>query len=217
MRRTFTCLLGSSFLLGGCVGADADTTARVGGPDVVTTVSDRAADAPPPPRPAASARASTDLLASAKPQAPPTDAPAMDACGPVVPPAGYERCGAIEVVGGPPCEIECWRDRQVAQPDPCCPAPVHGAIFGKTGLLLEADACSGVPPSCADDGRHIQSAEVGFHFFADKSPREILLVAGGCEMRAMLHGYVPDGVAAWTGCSVAKRFRWDGARFTLVP
>jgi hypothetical protein len=40
-------------------------------------------------------------------------------------------------------------------------------------------------------------------------PPEVIVVEGGCEARAMMHGYVPPGVAAWTGCS-HLRYRWDG-------
>ncbi len=142
----------------------------------------------------------------------------MENCEPKSAPAGYENCEAVEVIGGPPCELECWRERKVAAktPDPCCKMPTHGALFGKNGLLVETDACSYVDPSCAHTSDPIKSAETGFRFFSDSDPREVLLVQGGCEMRAMSHGYVPSGVAAWTGCAVAKRFRWNGSRFTLV-
>jgi hypothetical protein len=136
-------------------------------------------------------------------------------CEPEDPPAGYEDCNPIEVVGGPPCELECWRPRPVSKPDSCCKNPVHGAIFSKGKPLVEADACKYVDPSCAHF--EVKSVEAGFHFYRDSDPREVLLVQGGCEMRAMSHGYVPPGVAAWTGCTVAKRFRWNGTRFTPVP
>lgn len=142
----------------------------------------------------------------------------MASCEPSSPPEGYSDCTPIEIVGGPPCELECWRERKVASgvKDRCCEHPKHGAIFGKSGLLVEADACKYVDPSCAHTS-DLKSIEAKFRFYSDSSPREVLLVQGGCEMRAMGHGYVPKGVAAWTGCGVAKRFRWDGARFVLVP
>ena len=145
------------------------------------------------------------------------DSATPPACEPRDPPAGYQDCDPIEVVGGPPCELECWRDRKVARAskDECCGTPVHGAIFGEKGALVEADACAHVSPGCADT-LISKSTQLGFHFYPDSEPPEVLLVQGGCESRAMGHGYVPSVVAAWTGCPVAKRFRWNGKRFDVV-
>lgn len=103
----------------------------------------------------------------------------------------------------------------MAKTDTCCEHPVRGAIFGEKGALLEVDACAYVAPECAHTSK-VKSVEDGFHFYSDVEPRELLLVQGGCEMRAMMHGYVPKGVAAWTGCPVVKRFRWNGKRFDPV-
>lgn len=78
--------------------------------------------------------------------------------------------------------------------------------------LLRVRACEFVPPDCADVHGH-GSMDAHLRVLSG-SPPEIVLVEGGCEARAMAHGYVPDGVAAWTGC-VHRRFRWDGER--LAP
>lgn len=168
-----------------------------------------------PNRPAfeASARVRDDAPADSASAEPPDP---MASCEPKAPPAGWENCEAVEVTGEGPCELECWRERKVTTKTACCESPVRGAIFGKSGVLVETDACAYVDPSCAHSSEKIQSAESGFHLQADADPRELVLVQGGCEMRAMSHGYVPSGVAAWTGCAVAKRFRWNGSRFTLV-
>ena len=138
-------------------------------------------------------------------------------CAPRDAPKGWDAdtCEPREIVGGAPCELECWR-RRPAKTEPCCEAPVEGALFGEKGQLLSVKACAHVSPNCAHTST-LKSTESGFHFYSDSDPREVVLVQGGCEMRAMGHGYVPDGVAAWTGCPVAQRFRWNGSRFDVVP
>jgi len=73
--------------------------------------------------------------------------------------------------------------------------------------LLRVGACEFVPPDCADvHGHGFMDAQLRV---LSASPPELLLVEGGCESRALAHGYVPDGVAAWSGC-VHRRWRWDG-------
>lgn len=47
------------------------------------------------------------------------------------------------------------------------------------------------------------------------SPPEVLIVEGGCEMRAQMHGYVPPGQPAWPGC-VHRRYQWNGSAFVEV-
>lgn len=47
------------------------------------------------------------------------------------------------------------------------------------------------------------------------SPPDLIVVEGGCEDRAIMHGYVPPGVAAWTGCKY-RRYRWNGQEIKLV-
>ena len=82
--------------------------------------------------------------------------------------------------------------------------------------LLTLNACTIVPPDCADmhghgnmdAGLRVLDAEPG-------TPPDVIFVEGGCEMRAQLHGYVPPGVAAWTGCE-HKRFRWNGSAMAEV-
>ena len=43
------------------------------------------------------------------------------------------------------------------------------------------------------------------------SPPEVVVVEGGCEARAIAHGYVPPGVAAWVGCK-HDIYKWNGKR-----
>lgn len=215
MRRSSFKLAAVNGFLAACAGSDPDIVAS----DALGTSTPTGDTAAKPTVSALAASAYTmpsDASATSTPASTST-APTMASCEPSSPPAGYTECAAIEVIGGPPCELECWRERKGATKDRCCEAPMHGAIFGKAGLLVEADACQHVDPNCAHTSDPIKSAEANFRFYSDSSPREVLLVQGGCEMRAMGHGYVPPGVAAWTGCAVAKRFRWDGARFVIVP
>jgi hypothetical protein len=217
MRRPSFKLAAASVFIAACAGGDPAPVASDGA-STPTSTGDTAA----PPRLSAVAASAHSMppeasAASGSAATPAPTTPTMASCEPSSPPAGYTECDAIEVIGGPPCELECWRERTGVAKDRCCEAPMHGAIFGKGGLLVEADACQHVDPNCAHTSNPIKSAEARFRFYSDSSPREVLLVQGGCEMRAMGHGYVPAGVAAWTGCAVAKRFRWDGARFVIVP
>jgi len=76
-------------------------------------------------------------------------------------------------------------------------------------MLLGLAACSFVPPNCAHaHGHGNMDSELRV---LDGSPPEVVFVEGGCEMRAMAHGYVPSGVAAWTGCR-HEIYQWDGKR-----
>lgn len=164
------------------------------------------------PAPAPSPDVSATAAASEEPVA---DEPSdIATCVPSAPPKGYEHCSPLEAVGGSPCELECERPRTLQPKDPCCEDPVHVALFGANGTLLELDTCGFVSPECFDKGRGKLPARE-LHVVGGAVP-EIIVVEGGCEMRAMAHGYVPSGVAAWTGCGEKFRFRWNGTRFSRV-
>jgi len=76
--------------------------------------------------------------------------------------------------------------------------------------LLRVAACTIVPPECADRHGH-GFMDPNLRVFAGPQA-EVIVVEGGCEMRATMHGYVPPGVEAWSGC-VHKRYTWDGTDF----
>jgi hypothetical protein len=78
---------------------------------------------------------------------------------------------------------------------------------GKRAILRVA-TCDFVPPDCAHRHGHgnMDSELRVLH----GSPPTVILVEGGCEARALMHGYVPPGVAAWTGCE-HRRYRWNGS------
>lgn len=156
----------------------------------------------PPPEPLASQSPTALPAASTPPSA--SSADESPACPPPAPP--FADCFAVELTGAPPCETICQRKRSAA-PQRCCEGPVDLVISSGTQELLRVPACTFVLPECA----HVHG-----HGFMDAhphvlegSPPEIVVVEGGCEARAMMHGYVPPGVAAWTGC-VHQRYHWDG-------
>jgi len=133
-------------------------------------------------------------------------------CPEVVPAPGFSECRAVELTGAMPCEAVCQRPRK-AKASRCCENPVEVVVLSGTRALLRLDACGFVPPSCASmHGHGNMDARLRV---LDGPPKELVFVEGGCESRALAHGYVPPGVAAWSGC-VHRRYRWDGARFTKV-
>ena len=139
--------------------------------------------------------------------APPAPDPVI--CEPATPVAGFDDCEAVEVTGEPPCEAFCRRPRRLSAPNRCCERPVEVVVLSGVRVLLRVAACDFVPPDCADVHGH-GNMDSDLRVLQGPPP-EILVVEGGCEMRAMAHGYVPPGVAAWTGCR-HKRYRWDGKR-----
>ncbi|MBI4955818.1 MAG: hypothetical protein HY908_27615 [Myxococcales bacterium] len=138
-------------------------------------------------------------------------------CAPVATPAGFAECSWVELTGAPPCEAVCVRPRAAA-PTKCCERPVEVVAFVGTREVLRRAACSFVPPDCAHSHGHgNMDAEPRFAQAAGQQALDLVIVEGGCEMRAILHGYVPPGVAAWTGCE-HERYRWDGrALVRLAP
>ena len=136
-----------------------------------------------------------------------TSEPVED-CPPAPERAGFESCLAVELTGSAPCEAICRQARQAAQ-DPCCEDPVDVVIFTDTRELLRKAACSFVPPDCAHQHGH-GNMDANLRVL-DGPPVEVIIVEGGCEDRAMMHGYVPAGVAAWSGCN-HQRYRWNGDR-----
>ena len=118
----------------------------------------------------------------------------------------------MELTGAPPCELVCQQKRN-ATPNRCCEGPVDIVITSGGRELLREAACRFVLPECAHVHGH--GFMDGHLRVLDGSPPDIVVVEGGCEVRAMMHGYVPPGVAAWTGC-VHKRRRWDGKAFVLL-
>ena len=119
-----------------------------------------------------------------------------------------------DLTGALPCEDICLRPRTLATEDPCCDGPVEVAVLTGSQVLFRAEACRHVPPQCANTHGH---GRMDAHLrVLPGSPPELLLVEGGCEARALMHGYVPPGVAAWTGCR-HTRYRWNGQRFVAQP
>ena len=144
-----------------------------------------------------------------------TAQPAADlACAPAQAHAGYSECQAAEVTGALPCEDICLRPRTLATEDPCCDGPVEVAVLTGSQVLFRAEACRHVPPQCANTHGHGRM-DAHLRVLPGSLP-ELLLVEGGCEARALMHGYVPPGVAAWTGCR-HTRYRWNGQRFVAQP
>ena len=86
-------------------------------------------------------------------------------------------------------------------------------VFAGVDELLRVPACEFVPPDCAHTHGH-GNWDARLRVLPGP-PIDLVLVEGGCEDRAMLHGYVPAGVAAWTGC-VHRRYSWDGERLADV-
>lgn len=144
---------------------------------------------------------------SPAPQQPTASKTAPQVCPPAPAIAGYASCDAVEVTGAAPCEAICSRPRKVAPADKCCTDPVEVAVLSGTRVLLRVDACSFVPPECAHVHGHGRM-DASLRVLAGPPP-EVIVVEGGCEARAMMHGYVPPGVAAWTGCR-HTRYRWNG-------
>lgn len=153
----------------------------------------------PSAEPAASASAAPSALATA-----PAACPTIDA------PPGYESCEAAELTGEGPCEAICVRPRKTSAQSRCCEAPVEIVILSGKKPLLRLNACSFVPPSCAHVHGH-GNMDAQLRVLSGMPP-DVVFVEGGCEARAMAHGYVPPGVAAWSGCR-HQRYRWDGKRF----
>ena len=122
--------------------------------------------------------------------------------------AGFENCRAVELTGTAPCEAICTQARSAPKSD-CCVDPVDAVIFANTQELLRVSACSFVAPECADAHGH-GNMDADLHVL-EGPPAEVVVVEGGCEARAVMHGYVPAGVAAWSGCN-HKRYGWDGSR-----
>lgn len=121
---------------------------------------------------------------------------------------GFDDCWAVELTGAGPCEDVC-RQRSSARASKCCEDPTEVVVFSGPTELLRVSACESVPPECGDvHGHGNMDAQLRV---LTGPPVELVVVEGGCEMRALAHGYVPDGVAAWTGC-IHQRYRWDGER-----
>ncbi len=160
-------------------------------------------------------RAFVDAPLGAAPTVARTAQPAAAlACAPAQAHAGYSECQAAELTGALPCEDICLRPRTLATEDPCCDGPVEVAVLTGSQVLFRAEACRHVPPQCANTHGH---GRMDAHLrVLPGSPPELLLVEGGCEARALMHGYVPPGVAAWTGCR-HTRYRWNGQRFVAQP
>jgi hypothetical protein len=144
---------------------------------------------------------------SVEPVADPTEQDPVE-CPPASERAGFERCVAVELTGAAPCEAICSQARRAA-PSRCCDDPVDAVIFSGERELLRVAACGFVSPECAHQHGH---GNMDANLRVLEGPTEVVVVEGGCEARAMMHGYVPPGVAAWTGCD-HTRYRWDGERF----
>lgn len=169
----------------------------------VTTASSSTPEPAPSATPAPSAAVTVAPSASshvAEKAAPP-------ACPPAPEVAGFSSCEAVEVTGAAPCEAICKRPRKVAQANACCVDPVEVVVQSGTSVLLRVAACEFVPPECAHVHGH-GNMDASLRVLAGPQP-EVVVVEGGCEMRAIMHGYVPPGAAAWTGCN-HQRYRWDG-------
>lgn len=132
------------------------------------------------------------------------------ACAPPPPVAGFVSCEAVELTGAAPCEAICRRPRPLGQPDPCCEGPTEIAILSGSRTLLRIPACAQVPLQCANTHGHGRM-DARLRILPG-TPPEVLVVEGGCEARALMHGYVPPGVAAWTGCR-HTRYHWNGQTF----
>jgi len=153
------------------------------------------------PEPVATAEAEPVATVEPKPEVP--------ECPPIEPSAGFTDCRAVELTGAAPCEAICERPRRIAKPSHCCERPVDVVVLSGARVLLHVAACSFVSPKCAHTHGH-GNMDSDLRVL-DGSPPEVVVVEGGCEMRAMAHGYVPAGVAAWTGCR-HERYQWDGNR-----
>lgn len=152
---------------------------------------------------------------------PPVEPTAPDAAAPPVvkaecaeaePAPGFSECRAVELTGEAPCESICQRPR-AAKATRCCEGPVEVVVLSGQRTLLRLDACTFVPPSCAHVHGH---GNMDAHLrVLTGQPKELVFVEGGCEARALAHGYVPPGVAAFSGC-VHQRYRWDGTKLAKV-
>jgi hypothetical protein len=136
---------------------------------------------------------------------------AAPACAALAPPLAD--CTAAELTGSLPCEAICQRKRTAAQ-NRCCVDPVDIVVLSGNSEILRVPACQFVPPECANVHGH-GFMDSGLRILSG-SPPEVIVVEGGCEMRAMMHGYVPPGVAAWSGCR-HDRYRWDGKVLAPLP
>lgn len=149
-----------------------------------------------------------------EPAAPDAAAPpaAKAECPEVEPAPGFSECRAVELTGEEPCESICQRPRP-AKATRCCEGPVEVVVLSGKRTLLRFDACTFVSPSCAHVHGH---GNMDAHLrVLEGPPKELIFVEGGCEARALAHGYVPRGVAAFSGC-VHQRYRWDGAQLSKV-
>lgn len=161
--------------------------------------------------PTASAEPAAETSPPASRPAPaPKPAPnkaAPSSCPPAPAVPEFTSCEAVEITGAPPCEALCKRPRKVAPADKCCTDPVEVAVLSGTRVLLRVDACSFVPPECANVHGHGRM-DARLRVLQGPQP-ELIVVEGGCEMRAVMHRYVPAGVAPWVGCRHV-RYRWNG-------
>lgn len=123
----------------------------------------------------------------AEPPPPQADAskPAPPKCPPAPTIAGYESCEAAEITGNAPCEAICTRPQKLAAADPCCTDPIEVAVIGGTRVLLRVEACSFVPPQCTHVHGHGRM-DANVRVLSGPTP-EVLVVEGGCEMRATSH------------------------------
>ena len=187
-------------------------------PLACTPASPPATQAPNPPssaRTSTSAKPVTVAIAPAPTvsEETTTDEPPADPepaeCPPAETRAGFEHCEAVEITGAPPCETICWRPRQAAE-NKCCSGPVDAVVAVGDRDLLVVPACEFVPPDCANRHGH-GNMDADLRVLKGPPP-EVIVVEGGCEARALAHGYVPPGVAAWTGCK-HERHAWNGRAF----
>lgn len=168
-----------------------------------------ASAAPSAPAPAPAPAASAPPPAEPAPSA----APPAAECAPIQKAPGWDECEPKEVTGAPPCEAICRRARRPAAASRCCEAPLEVAVLGESAVLLRLNACGFVPPDCAHVHGH-GNMDARLRVLPGPPP-ELVFVEGGCEARALAHGYVPPGVAAWSGCR-HQRFRWDGKSLAKV-
>jgi len=196
-----------------CVGAAVLSCGQPASPSSARGESSVAAVESSAPQPiAAPGVASSEPEAATGSVAPATSAaiPEPPSCSEPSAPAGFLGCRGVELTGAPPCEAICER-RRAAAPTRCCKEPRDVVILdgALSKTLLALPTCSFVPPDCAHVHGH-GNMDSDLRVLPG-SPPEIVYVEGGCETRAIAHGYVPPGVAAWTGCE-HRVFKWDGTR-----
>jgi hypothetical protein len=103
--------------------------------------------------------------------------------------------------------------RKGSSSNSCCIDPVDVVVRSGTTEIFKVAACRSVVIACTH--RHGHGAMDSRLRILNGSPPEVVVVEGGCEERAIMHGYVPPGVAAWSGCN-HKRYRWDGKAMAPV-